>query len=119
MRLAVHAGPGPGPKLIPTVYYGSTDHFVFKETPWLPSVIDGVLFYFGMQKLGRDFCSKVCASSVEQPSCDFPCFYETCTNESVQGLADEIQDFVAVLPATYPIHVVNRPLASDSSRLRC
>jgi hypothetical protein len=116
---ALHAAPGPGPKLIPTIYYGSTGHFVFKETKWLPSVIDGALFYFGMAKAGSEFCSKGCASGFERPSCAFPCAYSACTKASVKGLAIEIQDFVSALPSTYPIHIGLYFTSSHSIRSKC
>lgn len=53
IHAALHAPEGKAVQLIPTHYYGGPgkENFVLTEHPWLPSVTDGVLFYFMNMKV--------------------------------------------------------------------
>jgi hypothetical protein len=53
IHAALHAPEGKAVQLIPTHYYGGPgkENFVLTKHPWLPSVTDGVLFYFMNMKV--------------------------------------------------------------------
>ena len=106
---AVQLVPCKTEKLVPTHYYGGPgkSKFVLTEHPWLPSVTDGVLFYFMNMKGGQKVCetTPLCGKTKPPKKCGFKCLFGSCAEASSPFLADEIGDFAAALPAGHPIHI--------------
>ena len=109
IHAALHAPEGKAVQLIPTHYYGGPgkENFVLAKNPWLPSVTDGVLFYFMNMKGGQQLCeeSPLCGAAKPPSACGFKCLFGSCAEASLPNLADEIGDFAAALPSGHPIHV--------------
>jgi hypothetical protein len=61
IHAALNSPEGKAVQLIPTHYYGGPgkENFVLAKNPWLPSVTDGVLFYFMNMKVSLCLCAPV------------------------------------------------------------